>query len=409
MVVKDEEKEAKREKQNEKMRRYCWRVRHFHFIKKKKIVFSQFGGNGYGCNPKAIADEILRRGLDWDLVWLLKRGTDPAKAGIPAGIRPIVADEESRNSLYELETARVWINNIHFQALIERGLVKRKGTVYINTFHGGISFKSQGNDRPNYAAKMKRMSRKVQNQLKDCEMVDYILSSSDFMTHPLQEFFHGHGEIMRIGDARNDIIIRGSEELRKKVRDFYGLAPETKILLYAPTFRDNGKTDCFDLDYERILSALEEQDGCHWVAFARMHPNLRKKAKKLIPQSDRILDASAYLDMQELVVASDIMVTDYSSSIADFMLSRKPGFMYAKDLDKYVETRGLNFALEDLPFPIARNNDEMVDNILNFSQKDYEEHVQRFIDQTGYIDDGKASERIVDFLETIIEPGKHRV
>ena len=140
-----------------------------------------------------------------------------------------------------------------------------------------------------------------------------------------------------------------------------------------------------------------------------MHPNLRKKAKKLIPQSDRILDASAYLDMQELVVASDIMVTDYSSSIADFMLSRKPGFMYAKDLDKYVETRGLNFALEDLPFPIARNNDEMVENILNFSQKDYEEHVQRFIDQTGYIDDGKASERIVDFLETIIEPGKHRV
>lgn len=402
-----EQKELEKNKKTEESKEYCEKIRKTKKIAKKKIVFSQFGGNGYGCNPKAICDEILRRGHKWDLVWLLKKGSDISKAGLPEGIRPCVANDGARNSLYELETAKVWINNIHFQALIGKGLVKRPETTYINTFHGGICIKREGTDRPNYAKKMSNMSEKVKNQMKDCEMVDFVTSGSDIADHTAMEFFHNHGQLLRTGDARNDIIIKGSKEIEEKVRKFYKLSSDTKIMLYAPTFRDNADLTCFDIDYEGILDALEQRDGCKWIAFAKMHPNLRKKAKELIPKSDRVKDVSAYIDMQELLVASDLMITDYSSGIADFMLSRKPGFMYAKDLEQYLSTRGLYFELDEMPFPVARNSEEMIEKIKNFDKEKYEADVQKFIDSIGYLDDGKASERIVDFLETIIEPWRH--
>lgn len=392
-----DEKQIQEEKELKKLRRYCWFIKHFVPVKKNKIVFSQFGGNGYGCNPKAIADEFLRRGLDYDLVWLLKKNTDLSKAGLPKGVRGIISEDGGKNSLYELMTAKAWVNNIHFNVLINKGLEKRKGTIYLNTFHGGITLKKEESDKHNYKVP-KTMSLKQQMYHKDAEYVDYITSACDTEDHVLEEFFYGQGEIVHLGDARNDNVINGNPEIEKAVRSEYKIPEGTKIVLYAPTFRSDMKLHWYDLNYEEIIRGLEERYGCPWVMLIRLHPRLASKAKKIVPNSPKFINASKFLDMQDLIVASDMMISDYSSCVTDFMLTRKPAFLYVPDLEQYESQRGLYFSMEELPFPYAKTTEELLKCMEDFDSESYIEKVNAFVRKINYMDDGKSAERVVDFL-----------
>lgn len=376
-----------------KKRLRCWYYRTFKPIQKKKIVFSQFAGQGYGCNPRAICDEFLRRGDDYDLVWILSKNVTRKKSGVPNGVRTV----SGQKIHYELETAKVWINNIHFNVLLNEGVKKRKGTIYLNTFHGGITLKNQVTDKKNYNPKIERQL-KEQMYHKDSEYVDYITCGCDMEIHVLEEFFYHHGEILKLGDARTDMLVNGSPEMEKKVREFYEIPEGTKIAIYAPTFRADKKLDCYNLAFDKILDYLEKRDGCPWVMLIRLHPRLAKQTKNIMPDSPRYINAASYMDMQELAVASDFMISDYSSVITDFMLTRKPGFMYVPDLDKYLKSRGMYFEMEELPFPYARTNEEFLQKLRNFDEVAYREKVDAFVKKIGYIDDGQSAKRIVDFL-----------
>ncbi len=386
-------------------RAFCWLVEHFVPVKKNKIVFSQFGGNGYGCNPKAIADEFLKRDKNYDLVWILKKSADVSKAGLPERVRAVVPKGGSFNTLYELMTAKVWVNNIHFNVLIDKGLKKRKGTIYLNTFHGGVTLKNEGTDKHSYQAD-KELSLKEQMYRKDSEYVDYITSACDTEKHVLEEFYYGKGEIVKLGDARNDQVINGSPEVIKKVREFYHIPEDTKIILYAPTFRADMKLHWYDLNYEEIVEYLEKMYQCNWVMMIRLHPRMASKAKKIIPASDKFINASGFLDMQDLVVAADMMISDYSSCVTDFMLTRKPAFLYVPDLENYIEKRGMYFTMEELPFPYAKTTQELMNVIEKFDAECYTKAVDAFVKRIGYLDDGQASKRIVDFLEAKMEGRK---
>jgi len=366
-------------------------------IDKKKIVFSQFGGNGYGCNLKAIADELLRRGLEkeYDLVWVLKKNTVLKNAGLPKGVRGVTSD--GTNGLRELLTAKMWINNIHFNQLIDRGLVKREGTVYINTFHGGIAIKHEGTDKNTYDSS-RALKKKEEMHHRDSEFVDYIISSCDLGDHVLREFFYGHGEIVRLGDARNDILINGSDELVKKVRKKLRIPDGTRIVMYAPTFRSDMSLQWYDLDYEGLVEQLESMTGTPWVMLVRLHPRLAKKSAQLIPNSPKFLDVSRYLDVQELSLISDMLISDYSSVATDYLLTRKPAFLYVPDLDFYTEQRGTYFPLDELPFSYATTNAALLKEIEGFDHQRYIKRVDEFLKKINYLEDGKSAERAVDFI-----------
>ena len=122
----------------------------------------------------------------------------------------------------------------------------------------------------------------------------------------------------------------------------------------------------------------------------------------LIPQSDSIIDVTMYQDIQELLASADIAITDYSSCIFDFMLTKKPGFIYATDIEEYNTERGFYYPLEETPFPIARNNEELIQNILNFDNEKYQQKVEKFLKDKGCIEDGHASERVVELIKEII-------
>ena len=362
-------------------------------VKKNKIVFSQFGGKGYGCNPRAICDEFLRRDEGYDLVWILGKSQTREKAGIPDGVRTVTGDL----SMSELATAKVWINNIHFNFLLEKGLKKRPQTIYLNTFHGGITIKNEGTDKHTYKPN-KKLSKKEQMYRLDASYVDYITSGCDMESHVLEEFFFGNGEIVKLGDARTDMLINGAPEIEKKVREFYQISADTKIAIYAPTFRSDMKLNWYQLNYEEILDTLEKETKSPWVMLIRLHPRLAGQTKKIVPDSPHFIDAGNYPDMQELSAASDLMISDYSSVITDFMFTRRPAYMYVPDLDQYLKSRGLYFTMEELPFPYARTTEELITCMKEFDQRAYEGKVDQFIEKIGCINDGKSAKRIVDFL-----------
>ena len=140
-------------------------------------------------------------------------------------------------------------------------------------------------------------------------------------------------------------------------------------------------------------------DGCPWKMLIRLHPRLAGKTKKIIPAGDeRLINAASYPDMQELALAADIMVSDYSSTITDFMLTRKPAFMYVPDLEYYIKKRGLYFNVDELPFPYSLDNDQLIEQIKTFDSEKYKADVDAFIERIGYLADGHSAERVVDFL-----------
>ena len=115
--------------------------------------------------------------------------------------------------------------------------------------------------------------------------------------------------------------------------------------------------------------------------------------------SDNLVPVTDYPDMQELMAAADVLVTDYSGSMFEFMLTGKPVFLLAKDLQEYLaEERELYFAFEDLPFPMAQNEKELAALISSFDSEEYGEKCRTFMDAIGMKDDGRGAEVIADVI-----------
>ena len=156
-------------------------------------------------------------------------------------------------------------------------------------------------------------------------------------------------------------------------------------------------------DVPRLVEALKERFGGEWKILLRYHDNDKKKEKtqnKLT--QDCVIDVTDLPDIQELLSFVDCGITDYSSWIYDFVLSGKPGFIYARDVDVYNNERGFYFKLEESPFPVAKSNDEMMQKVRSFDEDLYAKRVKEFLDGKECMDDGHASERIADRLMKLL-------
>ena len=366
-----------------------------------KIVMWTFEGKGgYGCSPKYIAEELLRRNQEgltaYKIVWLL----DDIKKDFPLEIQKVKSSLWTR--AYHLSTARFWIANTR----TFYGTKKRKGTEYLQTWHGTLSLKPIGKYRGKNLPKMAYMVSEY-----DSKMMDYALSGSKWCTDMWPEGLIYSGKILETGTPRCDILIRGMEEKHLQFREEYRIPLDAKILLYAPTFRGGSQNKnriieakfC-SLDYNRLLAALEKRFGGEWYIFLRLHPQLAAQMDSfpIDENNDRLIDVSQRPDMNEIIAASDACLTDYSTAIFESLLTRNPGFVYADDLQEYIADRGkLMFKLEEIPFSVACTNDELVENILAFKQDEYGSKVEQFLKKTGNREDGNAGKRVVDLIEKL--------
>lgn len=357
-------------------------------VHNNKIVFDSYYGKGYGDNPKYIAEEILRQKLNCKLVWLKNTPTvikDRIKAVSYYSIR----------FYYELATARIIIVNC--KGGITQFIKKKKNQILLQTWHGDFPLKyieKEAEDMLNI--------HYIKASKADSKITDAIVSGNPYFSKILQESFwlSDNCEILEYGVPRNDMYFKG-ENFRNQLKLKYGFSLKDRILLYAPTFRDDIDTSCYNIDFEKLKTVLYSLDNSKWKIIIRLHPNIAEKSDLFAYNSD-IINGTCYSDPQELCMISDCLITDYSSIMSDFMLTNKPVFLYTPDIEKYTNQksgRGLRDIFYKLPFALCRSQEELDDSIKNFEKETYLAKIKVFMqDYYKSFDNGKASERVVNYL-----------
>ena len=364
-------------------------------IIKNKILFENFNGNGFGCNPKYIALEIIKRKLPFELVWLTKNVKDKF---FPKEIR--LVDYDSDEALWEYATSKIWISNYRKYPHLRKGLLKRTGQIYIQTWHGSLGIKRLDADVEKFNVNTNKPW--LEKSKYESSIWDFLIINSEFEKKILPDALWFDNEMKFFGHARNDIFFQDNTKFIKKVEEFYNINLNLKkIILYVPTFRDDYDLSWHNLDYQKVFYSLSIKFKSDFIFFVRFHP--RYKNIRLIPNFNFILDVTDYPDIQELLSITDICITDYSSTIYDYILTRNPGFLYVPDIQKYQKIRGFYYPLSETPFTVSSDNDELILNINNFDLSNYKNKVEYFLKDKGCIEDGCASKRIVDFLVTITD------
>lgn len=350
-----------------------------------KIIFYAFGN--YADHGKYITEALLRIRDDLDIVWCVKA----MSVQVPQGVRKVYIGNWKRY-LWELETAKVWIYNM----VVPEYVIKRPKQIYIQTKHwASVTLKKFYLD----AETVQDVPENVAKWKYNSEIMDYIITGSDFDTKSARRGFDFHKEVWQIGSPRSDALFQ-QKKYKERIYRYYDLSTEAKILLYAPTYRfdriskthnhEMGKTNP---DFSRVKEALEKRFGGIWYIMLRLHPSVERESSRM-DRPDFVIDASSYNDSQELAAACDIMISDYSSIMFEPAFVQKPVFLFAVDKKEYID-REYDFLIDyaSLPFPTAESDDELIQKIMLFQESEYKKDLAEFMDRYGVHEDGRASER----------------
>lgn len=356
-------------------------------VDNRKIVFDNFGGKGYGDNPKFIADELLSRKAGYKLVWLVDNLSNEA---FPDGIEAVKID--SIRALFERSTAKVWIDNIRHLHPVK----KKENQIYIQTWHAPFSAKMVEGD-----AEESLGEKYVKSAKYDGKICDAILANSLLQEVQYKRAFwlNPNIEVLRSGLPRNDYLIRAAnnQDLQKHLRAKFNFIQEDKYILYAPTFRDDYSIEGYKIDFEGVVSAFEKLTDCTCHIVVRLHPNVSIQSN-FIQYNDKIISGTAIPNMQELSVSCDFVISDYSTSVFDFVILGKPAFICALDLEHYRSVRGLLPEFDEFPFPLATSNQGLIYNIKTFDRRQYNKNIKKYFDLYPIYDKGNASKEVVDWL-----------
>lgn len=363
------------------VREYCQKK-----IEEKKVVFYNQGG--YCGHGKYITEQLLRLRNDLDIVWLVK----DLSLIVPQGVR-LVYSNNYRNFIYEMETAKAWVYDYWVPTYIE----KRPEQIYFQVKHwSSVTLKTFGLD----VALFQNNKPHIYSSLYNSKIMDYIIVGSRFDEESCRSGFAFTGEVYYAGSPRSDVLFK-SERIKEKVCRYCGIKEQAHLMVYTPTFRvieGNSGLGDIQLDFARLRKVLTDKFGGTWYILVRLHPYISEKSGE-IEQSEYVIDVSQYSDSQELVAASDILITDYSSIMFEPAFVKKPVFLFAPDKDEYINgERKLLIDYESLPFSIARTNEELTQDIDSFDQEKYQKATESFLKQYGIYEDGHASERAADFI-----------
>ena len=353
------------------------------------VVYTSFLGRQYSDNPRAIHQELVRRGAPLEHLWVVYDG----RCAVPETATAV--REGSREYYESMARARYVISNDHFPDWFER----RDDQVCLQTWHG-TPLKRLGLDATNSRRPLRRLPRNWDRQLRNWQ---YVLSPNRFSTPIMRRAYQIEGEILETGYPRVDVLARPDRDvLSRKLRARLDLPDDKRIVLYAPTFRDhvidrrNRYRLELALDVDRLRQAVSEDT----VVLFRKHHYIVDP----VPVTDDgfVRDVSSYPDGTELMLAADVLVTDYSSMMVDFANTGRPMLFYTYDLDAYEEEiRGFNLDFgATLPGPLLRTTDELGEALrgLDGVRAEYAERYATFRSTFCELDDGHATARVVDRL-----------
>ena len=345
-----------------------------------EAVFCAYWGAAYSCNPRAIYEKAAELAPWVHGTWVVKPG---AEGVLPRGVPYVV--EGSADYYRVMARATYFVNNANFG----NDIVKRPGQVHVQTHHG-TPLKTMGLDLA--AAKHSSMGLNLRRLMRRVQRWDYSISANEFSTEIWERVYpSGRYESLETGYPRNDVLVTASEETRERVRGELDLAPGQTAILYTPTHREYTKEYVAMLDVDALAEAL----GPDHVILMRTHYFYGATGGST---AANVRDVASYPSIEDLSIASDMLVTDYSSLMFDYAVLDRPIVVYAPDWEQYRTERGTYFDLmAEPPGAIATNPAELTEVLRSGTAVDAHSAALRatFRDRFCALEDGRAAERVV--------------
>ena len=363
-------------------------------VKKNRILLINDLARKYAGNPKAVAEKLEE--------------LYPGKFDIYYAVADPNAEQQYEKpnlKFVKYQSFRYFVTALTSKVLLTNSggisfIPLKHKQIVINTHHGGGAYKRIGRymyeDTKVFRKDLKLAGDQTTKFLSTCKKFSTIVSDS--MCIDKNKFWE-------IGMPRNDQLLNINNQKRNEIRAAIGLNDGEQLVLYAPTYRkknDDHFTGSvainYGIDCERVCKAFEKRFGGKWKFGYRLHPQIADK-ESVIPNT--AINLSYYEDMQDLLVAADAMINDFSSSMWDFMLTGKASFLFATDMEHYIKNTQVETPVSEWPFPRSTNNDELENSILSFDMAKYQKDCRRHYDDLGGCESGKASELVSKYINAV--------
>ena len=365
-----------------------------HGIDPNLVVFSSYQMHTYSDNPRYISEALHALRPETEIVWLT-RHTEQVKEKYPVPDYVRCVEFPTKESSVYAGRAQVLVDNWRKRNFIRLG----RRQVYVFSPHYDRGFKRAAK------ADSRFFFRRVVE--KHCSLA---VIGSDVQKPVFQMMYDYKGEFLIQGLPRNDILVRSDPEDEIRIRKKLGVDMDTGLLLYAPTYRDRDRKarktiQNVDLDLGRALNVLEETTGKRWLCLYRAHYFMKGMAMN--GESERLIDATDYPEMAELLRVSDALITDYSSCAGDYALRYKPIYLYQADIEEYRSLdRDLLIDPADTPFWRAESPEALDALIRETTPEKARENCQAVLDYFGTHESGHASELVAKYIADRLGPAQ---
>lgn len=366
------------------------------------IIFESFGGRQVSDSPYAIYKVFKTLYPGINMIWSIDRSQKKfcKENQIAYVIR------RTNKWVRVLEKSQFWISNARFPTWVK----KPNYVTYIQTWHG-TPLKKLGLDIENVSMPGTTTVKYHKNFVREANRWDALVSPNDYSTQIFRSAFGFNNQILKIGYPRNDELINTQPEDIDAIKEQLGIPLDKKVVMYAPTYRDNQFAEkgkyTFELPFD--LDDFRKSFGDDTVLILRMH-YLISNALDISDYSDFVYDYSNYPNISDLYLVSDLLITDYSSVFFDYAYLKRPILFYPYDYHLYKEElRGFYLNYEkDLPGKIAENSKQLlaeINHALAHPDMSANEKFMNFYNRFCAINDGLSSLKVVNYVMHQIESG----
>ncbi|MCC5803165.1 CDP-glycerol glycerophosphotransferase family protein [Rossellomorea vietnamensis] len=362
-------------------------------VKKNLIMFESFLGKQYSDNPRAIYEYMKEHYPEYDLRWAIDKKFEYNFEG--KGLKYI--KRFSLKWLFTMPRAKYWVTNSRFPLWIP----KPEHTTYLQTWHG-TPLKRLAADMQEVHMPGTTTEKYKRNFISEAGKWDYLISPNGYSTEIFRRAFRFDKEMIESGYPRNDVLYnQDNEDTNQMLRGTFGIPADKKVILYAPTWRDDqfyakGK---YRFDLELDLQRMKEEFGDEYVVLLRMH-YLVAENLDISHYEGFVYDFSNHEDIRDLYLIADLLITDYSSVFFDYANLRRPMIFFAYDIDQYKDKlRGFYFDFEnEAPGPLVKTTGEVIQAIKEFERTDFalDDSFESFYRKFCYLESGQSTKRVVD-------------
>lgn len=375
-------------------------------IRRNRFVFTSFNGH-YSDSTKAISIKLHEMSPKSEIVWLVDKEREN---DIPEYAKAV--NINSLKSYWYRGTATAQIDNIYGFRAYFRADNRLSSRIKMSVWSFLTSKKKQPIFATTHGTALKKVGRdQVGNTVLDMVCSNtYLLVGDQFTAEILRKVTFEKIPTSALGFPRNDALFLENS----KSKALLGVPEDKKIILFAPTFRNDGKdvegknifrsglNQLSEMNFDRLFETLNQKFGGDWVMVCRFHYHVANMVdwKSLDDKyPNKFINGNLHDDMADYLVCADVLLTDSSSCMFDFCLTKKPCFIYFPDLEHYRDKeRGFYMDINGLPFSVAVDFRTLIDNIENFNQLEYSVAVDKLLEHIGTMSDGNAAQRVVQFI-----------